>query len=166
MVLNCGVVKTIESPLDCTRLNQSIERRSVLNIHWKDWCWSWNSNPLATWCEELTSWKTPWCWGRLKTGEGVNRGWDGWMASLTRWTWVRPSSETWWRTRKPSLLPFMGSQSQTWLSDWTELNNSFVIKNSLLHSLLPLFPCLPLLPDFSPDSFKTQNLFLKIEIQV
>ena len=63
-------------------------RKSVLNIHWKDWCWSWNSNTLATWCKELTNWKRPWCWERLKAGEGNDRGWDGWMASPTQWTWV------------------------------------------------------------------------------
>ena len=40
----------------------------------KDWCWSWNSNTLATWCEELTHLKRPWCWERLKAGEGDNRG--------------------------------------------------------------------------------------------
>jgi len=58
-------------------------RKSVLNIHWKDWCWS-NSNTLATWCEELTHWKRLWCWERLKAGgEGDDRGWDGWMAWLT-----------------------------------------------------------------------------------
>ena len=52
-----------------------------LNIHWKDWCWSWNSNTLATWCEESTHWKRLWCWERLKAGgEGDNRGWDGWMS--------------------------------------------------------------------------------------
>ena len=49
--------------------NQSILRKSVLNIHWKDWCWSWNSNTLATWCKELTHWKRPWSWEI----EGVNR---------------------------------------------------------------------------------------------
>ena len=65
------------------------KRKSVLNIHWKDWCWSWNSNTLAIWCEELTHWKRPLHWERLKAGgEGDNRGWDGWMASLTRWTWI------------------------------------------------------------------------------
>ena len=53
------------------------------HLHWKDWCWSWNSNTLATWCEELTAWKRLWCWQRLKAGgEGNDRGWDGWMASL------------------------------------------------------------------------------------
>ena len=61
-------------------------RKSVLNIHWKDWCWSWNSNTLDTWCEELTHLKRPWCWeGSGAGGDGDNRGWDGWMASPTRW---------------------------------------------------------------------------------
>ena len=64
-------------------------RRSVLDVHWKDWCWSWNSSTLATSCEELTLWKRLWCWERLGAGgEGDDRGWDGWMASLTQWTWV------------------------------------------------------------------------------
>ena len=54
-------------------------RRSVVGVHWKDWCWSWNSNTLATWCEELTYWERPWCWERLGAeGEGHDRGWDGW----------------------------------------------------------------------------------------
>ena len=54
-----------------------------------DWCWSWNSSTLATSCEELTHWKRPWCWEGLGAGgEGDDRGWDGWMASPTRWTWV------------------------------------------------------------------------------
>ena len=43
-------------------------RKSVLNIHWKDWCWSWNSNTLVTWCKELTHWKRPSCCERLKVG--------------------------------------------------------------------------------------------------
>ena len=64
-------------------------RRSVLNIHWKDWCWSWNSKSLAAWFEKLIHWKRPWCWERLKGGgEGDDRGWDGWMTSPTWWTWV------------------------------------------------------------------------------
>ena len=50
---------------------------------------SWNSNILATWCEELAHWKRPWCWEKLKDGgKGDDRGWDGWMASPTQWTWV------------------------------------------------------------------------------
>ena len=60
-------------------------RKSTLNIHWKDWRWSWSSKILAAWGEELIHWKRPWCWERLKAGgEGDDRGWDGWMASPTR----------------------------------------------------------------------------------
>ena len=52
---------------------------------------------VATSCEELTHWKSPWCWERLGTGgEGDNRGWDGWKASLTQWTWVWVDSGSWW----------------------------------------------------------------------
>ena len=78
--------KTLESPLDCKEIKPvNPERKSVLNIHWNDWCW--NSNTLAIWCKELTHWERPWFWERLKAGgEGDNRGWDGWMASLTQWT--------------------------------------------------------------------------------
>ena len=70
--------------------------KSVLIIHWKDWCWSWSSNTLATWWKEPTHWKRPWCWERLKVGEeGDDRGWDGWVASLSQWTWVWASSRRW-----------------------------------------------------------------------
>ena len=87
------------------------EKKSVLNIHWKDWCWSWNSNTLATPCKELTHLKRPWCWNRLKAGgEGDDRGWDGWMASSTQWTWVWASSRNWWWTGKPGMLQSMGLQ--------------------------------------------------------
>ena len=99
-------------------------RRSVLGVHWKVWCWSWNSNTLATWCEELTYWKRPWCWERLRAGgEGDDRGWDGWMASLTQWTWVWVNSWSWWWTGRPGVLCVCGvAKSRTRLSDWTELN--------------------------------------------
>ena len=105
------------------RSNQSILKKSVLNIHWKDWCWSGNSNTLATWYEEPTHWKRPWCWERLTMwGEVDNRGWDGWMASPMWWTWVWVGSRSWWWTGKPGMLQSMGSQSLTRLSNWTELN--------------------------------------------
>ena len=85
--------------------------RSVLGVHWKDWCWSWSSNTLTTWCEELTHLKRPWCWERLRAGgEGDNQGWDGWMASRTRWTWVWVNSGSWWWTGRPGVLQFMGSE--------------------------------------------------------
>ena len=98
MVLNCGVGEDSWEFLGLQGdQTGQFERKSVLNIHWKDWCWSWNSNILATWYEELAQWKRPWCWERLKSGrEWDDRGWDGWMASLTRWTWVWASSGSWW----------------------------------------------------------------------
>ena len=94
----------------------------VLRVHWKDWCWSWNSNILATSCEELTHWKRPWCWEGLRAGgEGDDRGWDGWMASPTRWTRVWVNSRSLWWIGRPSVLRFMGSQRVR--HDWaTELN--------------------------------------------
>ena len=59
----------------------------------------------------MTHWKRPWCWERLKTGgEGDDRGWSGWMASLTQWTWIWASSRRWWWTRKPGMLQSMELQ--------------------------------------------------------
>ena len=79
---------------------------------------------VSTWCEEPTHWKRPWCWERLRVGrEGDDRGWDGWMASPTQWTWVWANSGSWWWSGKPDVLGFMGSQRvKTRLRGWTELN--------------------------------------------
>ena len=89
---------------------------------WKDWCWSWSSNSLATWCEELTHLKRPWCWERLKAGgEGDNRGWDGWMASPVQWTWVWVNSGSWWWTGRPGPAVHGMAKSGTQLGNWTEL---------------------------------------------
>ena len=91
------------------RSNQSVLKQINPEYSQKDWCWSWRSNTLAICCEELTHWKRPWCWERLKAGgEGDDRGWDGWMASLTQWVWV--NSRRQWRTGKPGVLPTMGLQ--------------------------------------------------------
>ena len=103
--------RLLRVPWTSRRSNQSILKETNLDVHWKDWCWSWNYNTLATWCEELTHWKRPWCWERLRAGgEGDERGWDGWMASPTQWTWVWVDSESWWWTGRPGMLQFMRSQ--------------------------------------------------------
>ena len=89
MLSNCGAGEDSWESLGLQgdQTNQSY-RKSTLNIHWKDWCWNWSSNTLATWCEELTLWKRPWCWERLKAKrEEGGRRCDGWIASLTQWTW-------------------------------------------------------------------------------
>ena len=96
--------KTLRVPWTAKRSNQSILKEINPDIHRKDWCWSWKSSTLATWCKELTHWKRPWCWERLKArGEGDDRGWDGWMASPTQWTWVWANSKKWWQTAKPGV---------------------------------------------------------------
>ena len=94
---------------------------------------------LSTWREELTHWKRPWCWERLKEGgEGDDRGWDGWMASPTWWTWVWVNSWSWWWTGKPGVLQSMGSQRVR--HDWvTELN--FVTPWAAAHQP-PVLHCL------------------------
>ena len=116
---------------------------------WKDWCWSWNSNTWANWCEELTRLKRPWCWERLRAGgEGDNRGWDGWMASPTQWTWVWVNARSWWWTGRPGVLWFM--QLQRVGHDWvTELNWSglFLLFSHWSHGPHHArFPC----PSLSP----------------
>ena len=80
-----------------------------------------------TWLE-LTHWKRPWCWEGLGTGgEGDDRAWDGWMASLTQWAWVWVNSGSWWWTGRPGVLQFMGSQRVG--HDWaTELNWTTVLR--------------------------------------
>ena len=111
MLLNCGVWEDSWESLglqgDPTSASQ---RKSVLGVHWKDWCWSWSSNTLAS-CKELTHWKRPKCWEGLGAGgEGDDRGWDGWMASPFWWTWVWVNSRSWWWTWRPGMLQFMGLQ--------------------------------------------------------
>ena len=107
------------------------------SIRWKDWWWSWNSNTLATWWEELTHWKRPWCWERLKMGgEGDDRGWDGWIASLTWWTWVWVNSKSWrWTGTLECWSPWGRKElDMTELLKWTELNQSYFTHT---HTTLP-----------------------------
>ena len=128
MFLNCGVREDSWEFLGLQedQTSQS-ERKSVLNIHWKDWRWIWNSNTLATWCEELTHWERPWFWERLKAG---GEGWDGWMASPTWWTWIWVGSRNFWWTGKPGVLQAMVSPRIR--HDWeTELNWTDVIYHHL-----------------------------------
>ena len=122
MLLNCGVGEDSWESLGLQGYPTSpFWKRSALGFLWKDWCWRWNSNTLATSGEELTHWKRPWCWEGLGAGgEGDDRGWRGWMASLTRWIWVWVNSRSWWWTGRPGVLRFMWSQRVG--HDWTGLN--------------------------------------------
>ena len=109
MLLNCGIGEnSLRVPWTARRSNQPILKEinpeySLEELMLKSWC----SNILATWCEELTHWKSPWCWEKLKAGEGNDRGWDSWMASLT---WVWASSRSWWWMGKHGMLLSMGLQ--------------------------------------------------------
>ena len=115
--------KTLESPLDSKELQPVNPKgnQSWIFIARSD-AEAETSNTLATWCEELTHWERLWCWERLEAGaKGDDRGWDGWMASLTQWTWIWVNSGSWWWTGRPGVLWFMGSQRVG--HDWaTELN--------------------------------------------
>ena len=132
----CGWRRLLNVPWTARRSNQL--RKLTLNIHWKDWCWSWNSNILATWCEELTHLKRPWCWERLNVwGEGDDRGWDGWMALLTQWTWAWVKPGSWWWTGKPGMLQSMGSHRvrHDWLN-WTDSLEGLKVKLQYLSHLM------------------------------
>ena len=97
--------KTLENSLDCKaiQLVHPQGNQSFMFIGRTDA----EAEILASWCKELTHWKRSWCWERLKVGgEGDNRGWDGWMASLTWWTRVC----RWWRTGMPGMLQSMELQ--------------------------------------------------------
>ena len=99
--------RLLKSPLDCKEIKP-------VDTGNQPWIFTGRTeaevpNTLATWCEQLTHWKIFWCWERLKAGgEGDDRGWDGWMAALTQWTWVWASSGRWWKTGKPGRLQSMG----------------------------------------------------------
>ena len=110
--------KTPESPLDSKKIKPFSPEGN------QSWMFFGRIDAEAPilWWEELTHWKRLWCWEGLKAGgEGADRGWDGWMASPTRWTWVWVTSRSWWWTGRPGMLRFMGSQraGHGWV---TELN--------------------------------------------
>ena len=147
MLLNCGVGEDSWESLGLQGdpTNPSY-RKSVLNIHWKDWCWS--SNTSATWCKEPTHWKRPWCWERLKMGgEGDDRGWNGWMTSPTQWTWIWVSSRSWWWTGRPGVLQSMASQRvrYDWAAEphWTTVHGCAINPSRTRHSLLIAGPRAP-----------------------
>ena len=115
--------RLLRVPWTARRSNQSILKEISPGMSLEGMMLKLKLRTLATSCEELTHWKRPWCWEGLGAGgEGDGRGWDGWMASQTQWTWVWVNSRSWWWTGRPGVLRFMGSQSRTRLSDWTELN--------------------------------------------
>ena len=153
MLLDCGVGEDSWGSLGLQGDPSSPSyRKSVLGVHWKDWCWSWNSNTLATWCKELTHWKRSWCWERLKViGEGDDRGWDGWMAPPTHWSWVWVNSGSGWWAGRPGVLQPMRSQ---WVRhNWvTELTESMLIMKIMLTSVKRSHACSATLSAPNPEA--------------
>ena len=112
--------RLLRVPWIARRSNQSIPKEISPEYSLEELMLSWNSNTLVTWFEELTHLKRPWYWERLKAGgEGDNRGWNGWVASPTQWTWVWVNSGSWWWTAKPVMLQSMGLQrvGQDWATE-------------------------------------------------
>ena len=114
--------RLLRVPWTARRSNQSILKDISPGCFLEGLMLKLNSNTLSTSYEELTHWKRPWCWEVLGAGgEGDDRGWGGWMASLTQWTWVWVNSGSWWWTGRPGVLRFMRSQRVR--HNWaTELN--------------------------------------------
>jgi len=119
--------KALESLLDC---------KEIQPVHPKgdqSWVFIGRTDVEAEtpifWPPDAKNWlirKRPWCWERLKAGgEGDDRGWNGWMASPTQWTWVWVSSGRWWRIGKPGVLQSMGSQRVG--HDWVNELNLHII---------------------------------------
>ena len=122
--------RVLRVPWTARRSNQSILKEIGPGYSLEGLMLSWNCNTLATWCKELTHLKQPWCWQGLRArGEGDDRGWDDRMASRTQWTWVWVNSGSWWWTRRPGVLRFMGSQrvGHDWATEliWAEGYNNF-----------------------------------------
>ena len=118
--------RLLRVPWTARRSNQSILKEISPGCSLEGLMLKLKLHTLATWCKELTHWKRPWCWERLRAGgEGDDRGWVGWMASLTQWTWVWVNSRSWGWKGRPGLLWFMGSQRvrQDWVTElnWTDV---------------------------------------------
>ena len=138
------------------------QRISILSIHWKDWCWSWSSNTLTTWCEELTHWKRAWSWKSLRARKGGNRQWNCWMASLTQWTWVWANSEVLKGRGHAAVLGVTKSQIQ--LNNWTittECYTCFSNWHSNVWYFFLILLRLHFLLTFSFSSISFQWCFLK-----
>ena len=114
--------KTLEGPLDCKKI-QPVHPKGN-----QSWIFIRRTDAEAEapilWLPDRKNWKRRWCWEKFKVGEeGEDRGWDGWVVSLTQWTWVWVGSGSWWWTKKPSVLKSMGHKesNKTELLTWTEL---------------------------------------------
>ena len=117
--------RLLRVPWTARRSNQSILKKISPRCSLEGLILKLKLQYFGPWCQELTHLKRALCWERLRAGgEGDDRGWDGWMASPTQWTWVWLDSRSWWWTGRPGVLQFMGSQrvGHDWMTElnWTE----------------------------------------------
>ena len=128
MLLNCGVGEDSWVPWPARRSNQSILKEISPGISLGGMMLKLKLQYFGHLTQRVDSLEKPWCWQGLGAGgEGDDRGWDGWMASPTQWTWVWVNSGSWWWTGRPGVLQFTVLQSQTRLSNWTELITYYII---------------------------------------
>ena len=103
--------RLLRVPWTARRSNQSILKEISLGCSLEGLMLKLKLQYFCHVMRKADSLKRPWCWERLRAGgEGDDRGWDGWMASPTRRTWVRGSFENWWWTEMPGMLRFMRLQ--------------------------------------------------------
>ena len=118
--------KTPESSLDCKEI-KPILREIKPEYSLEGLTLKWKLQYFGHMMQTDNSLQSPWCWeaSRAEGEEGI-RGWDGWMASPMQWTWTWANSGRWWGTVSPGVLQSMGSQSRTWLGNWTTLINLLI----------------------------------------
>ena len=123
------LLRPLKSPLDCKEI-QPVHSEGV-----QPWVFFGRNDAIAEtsvlWPPHVKSWLIGkyWCWEGLGAGgEGDDRGWDGWMASRTQWTWVWVNSRNWWWTGRPGILWFMGLQriGHDWVTELTELTDWYL----------------------------------------
>ena len=129
--------RLLRAPWTAWRSNQSILKEINPEYSLERLMMKLKLQYLATWWEELTPYKRPWCWERLRTGGKMgDSGWDGWMAPSTQWTWVGANSRRLWRTGIPGMLQSLVSQRvrHGWV---TEQQKQFGIKEMVPHIPMP-----------------------------
>ena len=148
MPLNCGVGEDSRIPRTARRSNQSILKEISPEYSLEGLMLKLKLQYFGHLMRRADYMKRPWCWERLRAGgEGDDRGWDGWMTSLTQWTWVWVNSRSWWWTGRPDMLQYMGSQTvrhnwvtelkacEKWNGGYKEENWLFII-TSYIHLTL------------------------------